>query len=390
MKFSVFYVLETPDDDFRRAYREMLEQIDLAEELGFDGVWLAEHHGSNYGSIPSPQVAAAAIAARTERLRIGIAVSNLTFDWPVRIAEDYAMVDVLSDGRLDLGVGRGYQPHEFRAMGAEALQDVSREVFDEALQIITGLWTKEVGEPYSFRGNHFQIRDVDCRPVPVQRPTPPIYVASISPESFDLAADHGYDMLITPTLMTMPELSSCVVRAKRTLLGRGVDASALDFPMNWQIHLADDEATAVEEATAPLEHYFRSVMSTIPNGPTPPRGYERYAELAANGVEGAMTVDGLREGGVCYLGDPAGLIREIELLREETGLNHVICWMRFGGMPHEHVVSSMRLFAEQVIPHFREVDGPLLPRSLRHETAESLRPHTYEDSLFDPELDLLS
>lgn len=388
MKFSVFYVLEAPDQDFRRAYREMLEQIDLAEELGFDAVWLAEHHGSDYGSIPSPQVAAAAIAARTDRLRIGIAVSNLTFDWPVRVAEDYAMVDVLSDGRLDLGVGRGYQPHEFRAMGAEALQDVSREVFDEALQIITGLWTKEVGEPYTFIGKHFQIRDVDCRPTPVQKPSPPIYVASISPETFDLVADHGYDMLVTPTLMTMPELSGFIVRTKRALLGRGIDASTLDFPMNWQIHLAQDEATALDRAKEPLESYFRSVMSAIPSGPQPPRGYERYAELAANGAEGAMTIDGLREGGVCYLGDPAGLIREIETLREETGLNHVICWMRFGGMPHEDVVDSMRLFAEHVIPHFRDADGPLMPRSLRHETAESLRPKTFEDPLFDPEIDL--
>ncbi|ACY20964.1 hypothetical protein Gbro_1697 [Gordonia bronchialis DSM 43247] len=90
MKFSVFYVLESPDRDFRRAYDEMLEQIRIAESLGFGEVWLAEHHGSDYGSIPSPQIAAAAIAAHTERMRIGIAVSNLTFDWPVRVAEDYA------------------------------------------------------------------------------------------------------------------------------------------------------------------------------------------------------------------------------------------------------------------------------------------------------------
>lgn len=389
MKFSVFYVLEAPDHDFRRAYREMLAEIDLAEELGFDSVWLAEHHGSDYGSIPSPQVAAAAIAARTERLRIGIAVSNLTFDWPVRIAEDYAMVDVLSDGRLDLGVGRGYQPHEFRAMGAEALQDVSREVFDEALQIITGLWAKEVGEPYSFIGKHFQIRDVDCRPTPVQKPAPPIYVASISPETFDLVAEHGYDMLVTPTLMTMPELSGFIVRTKRALMARGCDAAMLDFPMNWQIHLAECEETAIAQATGPLERYFQSVMSAIPSGPQPPRGYERYAALAANGAEGAMTIDGLREGGVCYLGTPAGLIDEIETLREETGLNHVICWMRFGGMSHEDVASSMRLFAEHVIPHFKDAGGPATPRSLRHETAESMRANSFEDSLGYSDLDTI-
>lgn len=138
MKFGIFYVLECPDHDFTRAYREMLEQISYAEKLGFDEVWLAEHHGSDYGSMPSPQVAAAAIAERTERMRIGIAVSNLTFDWPVRIAEDYAMVDVLSGGRLDFGVGRGYQPQEFRNMGVGNIQGESREVFVEASRSYEG------------------------------------------------------------------------------------------------------------------------------------------------------------------------------------------------------------------------------------------------------------
>jgi len=366
VKFSLFYVLESPDRDFRRAYEEMLSQVEIAERLGFDGVWLAEHHGSAYGSMPSPQVAAAAIASRTSRIRIGIAVSNLTLAWPVRIAEDYAMVDVISGGRLDFGVGRGYQPHEFRAMGVADKQDVSREVFDEAFQIVTGLWTKAVGEPYTFHGKHFHIDGVDCRPTPVQKPTPPIYVASISPETFDLVADHGHDMLVTPTLMTLPELNGFVVNAKRTLMHRGRDPLSLDFPMNWQIHLADDDAQAVAEARPCLEWYFENVMSAVPQGESTPAGYERYAALAEAAAEGAMSLTGLREGGVCYVGDPDGLIREIEILREETGLDHLICWMRFGGMAHEHVVKSMELLAEHVMPHFADAP-PLIPRALREE-----------------------
>ncbi len=97
-------------------------------------------------------------------MRIGIAVSNLTFDWPVRIAEDYAMVDVLSGGRLDFGVGRGYQPQEFHNMGVGDIQGESREVFVEALEIIRGLWSKPVGEPFSFHGRHFDIDKIDCGP----------------------------------------------------------------------------------------------------------------------------------------------------------------------------------------------------------------------------------
>lgn len=367
MKFGVFYVLECPDQDFRRAYDEMLTQVAIAEDLGFDEVWLAEHHGSDYGSMPSPQVAAAAIAARTERMRIGIAVSNLTFNWPVRVAEDYAMVDVLSGGRLDFGVGRGYQPHEFASMGAAGKQSVSREVFAEALQIITGLWTKPVGEPYTFVGKHFQVFDADCRPTPLQRPTPPIYVASISPESFDLVAEYGHNMLITPTLMTLPELNSFVIKAKRALMQRGVSPLSMDFPMNWQIHLADTDEHAIDNARESLEWYFRSAMSNAPHGPETPETYERYADLAAAaGEAGGMTVSGLREGGVVYVGDADGLIREIEILREETGLQHLICWMRFGDMNHDHVVESMKIFADKVMPHFRDLP-PVVPRALRDE-----------------------
>ena len=143
MKFGVFFVCESPDRDFKRAYDEMLEQIDYAEHLGFDTVWLAEHHGSTYGSMPSGAVMAAAVAQRTKFIRIGLAVSILPFNNPVRIAEDYAMVDVLSGGRLDFGVGRGYQPSEYAMLGLADKQAQSREIFQESLDILIGLWTHD-------------------------------------------------------------------------------------------------------------------------------------------------------------------------------------------------------------------------------------------------------
>ncbi|MFC4004124.1 LLM class flavin-dependent oxidoreductase [Prauserella oleivorans] len=369
MRFGVFYVLECPDHDFSRAYREMLAQIDYAEYLGFDEVWLAEHHGSDYGSLPSPQVAAAAVAERTTRMRIGIAVSNLTFDWPVRVAEDYAMVDVLSGGRLDFGAGRGYQPAEFHNMGVGDRQPVSREVFGEALEIIRGLWSKRPGQPFSFHGKHFDIDGVDCRPTPVQRPTPPMYVASISPETFELVATTGYNLLVTPTLMTLPELNRLVVDLKRRLIAGGREPLSLDFPMNWQIHLADTTAEAVADVAQPLTWYYRNVLDLLPSGPTVPPSYERYAELAATSDEaGGLTLEGLRESGVVYVGEPAGLVGEIETLYQETGLQHLICWMRFGGLAHDKVIRSMELFAEDVMPHFRD-RPPVVPRALRDEVA---------------------
>jgi alkanesulfonate monooxygenase SsuD/methylene tetrahydromethanopterin reductase-like flavin-dependent oxidoreductase (luciferase family) len=369
VKFGLFYVLECPDDDFPRAYREMLAQTGYAEHLGFDEVWLAEHHGSEYGSIPSPQVAAAAIAERTTRMRIGIAVSNLTFAWPVRVAEDYAMVDVLSGGRLDFGVGRGYQPEEFRTMGVAEHQEESRAVFAEALEVIRGLWSRPPGVPFSYDGRHFRIHGVSCRPTPVQRPTPPLYVAAISPQTFDLAADLGCNLLVTPTLMTLPELNRLVVDLKRRLVVAGRDPLSLDFPMNWQIHLADSTAEAEANAAGPLAWYYRKVIDLVPSGPEVPLGYERYAELVAAFREaGGLTLAGLQESGVVYVGEPAGLVEEIDRLYEETGLQHLICWMRFGALAHEKVLRSLELFAEQVMPHFRN-RPPTVPRELRDEVS---------------------
>ncbi len=370
MKFGVFYVLESPDHDYARNYAEMLEQIEYAESLGFDEVWLAEHHGTDYGSMPSPQVAAAAVAARTKRMRIGLAVSNITFDYPVRVAEDFAMIDAISNGRLDFGVGRGYQPGEFKNLGLADKQAVSREVFNEALEIITGLWTKPSGEGYSFHGNHFTIDNVDIRPETVQKPTPPIFVASISPETFQLVAESGHNLLVTPTLMTLPELKDFVIQAKRIMMSHGRDPLSLNFPMNWQMHLAESDQEALDNTKAAFEWYFDTVMDLVPQGPNVPKGYERYAELAAAAKEaGGLTVDALREGGIVYVGTPEGAVQEIQALHEEMGLQHLICWMRFGGLEHEKVLSSLKLFAERVIPHFHDVE-PVVPVALR-ETVSS-------------------
>lgn len=365
MQFGVFYVLEAPDHDYQRAFGEMLDQIEYAEELGFDEVWLAEHHGTDYGSMPSPQVAGAAVAARTRRMRIGFAVSNITFDYPVRVAEDFAMVDAISGGRMDFGVGRGYQPGEFKNLGMADKQAVSREIFDEALQIITGLWECPSGKGYSFSGKHFTIEDVQIRPEVVQKPTPPVFVASISPETFQLVAESGHNLLVTPTLMTLPELKEFVVGAKRIMMSHGRDPLSLNFPMNWQMHLAETNDEALANTQRAFSWYFDTVMDLVPQGPNVPKSYERYAELATASKEaGGLTVDALREGGIVYVGTPEGAIEEIRCLHEEMGLQHLICWMRFGGLAHDKVMSSLQLFATRVMPHFRDVP-PVVPVALR-------------------------
>ena len=351
MRFGMFYVLESPDDDYLRAYNEMFGQIEYAEQLGFDSVWLAEHHGSQYGSMPSGAVAAAAVAKITEKMRIGLAVSILPFNNPVRIAEDYAMVDVISGGRLDMGVGRGYQPREFKHLGLADKQAHSREIFEESLDILIGLWENE---SFSYHGRYFQLDDVRLTPRPVQKPRPPITVAAISPSTFELVGKYGLNVMVTPTLMSLDELKGFVLDAKRRLIAAGVEEKALNFPMNWQVHLAETEAEALSRPAKALDWYFNLVMKLVPKGPNA-QGYEYMANVAAEFEKsGGVDIQNLREGGIIMLGTPEMMRAKLTELRDDIGQRQVFCWMRIGGLEDRKVRASMKLFAEEVMPYFKD------------------------------------
>ena len=348
----MFYVLECPDGDYQRAYKEMLGQVEYAEELGFDSVWLAEHHGSAYGSLPSPQVAMSAIAMITERMRIGLAVTILPFDNPVRVAEDFAMVDVISNGRLDLGVGRGYQPREFKMLGLADQQQHSREIFEEELEILIGLWEND---SFSYEGKFFQIEDVSITPKPIQKPRPPLYVAAISPSTFELVRKYDLNVLVTPTLMSLDELKGFVLKAKKDLVELGHDPAELNFPMNWQMHLAETEEEALTRPAEALDWYFNLVMKLVPKGPNAPKGYEYMANLAeAFEQMGGVSINDLRAGGIILLDTPDKVAAKIEEVRTEIGQKEIFCWMRIGGLEDAKVRASMKLFAEEVMPQFKD------------------------------------
>jgi alkanesulfonate monooxygenase SsuD/methylene tetrahydromethanopterin reductase-like flavin-dependent oxidoreductase (luciferase family) len=303
-----------------------------------------------------------AIAKITERMRIGIAVSILPFDNPVRVAEDFAMVDVISGGRLDLGVGRGYQPREFGFLGLADKQQHSREIFEESLDILVGLWENEY---FSYQGKHYQLDNVTITPRPVQQPRPPLYIAAISPDTFKLVKKYDMNVLVTPTLMSLDELKTFVMQAKTDLVAAGHDPAELNFPMNWQMHLAETEEEALSRPSEALDWYFNLVMKLVPKGPNAPKGYEYMANLAdAFEQMGGVSIDALRQGGIILLDTPDVVRRQIEILRDEIGQQEIFCWMRIGGLEDHKVRASMKLFAEEVMPHFKGQD-PVVPESLR-------------------------
>src|SRR5262245_34889275 len=184
MRFSVQLLASRREHQAdTEVYANTLDECRLVERLGFDTIWLAEHHFSTYGILPSLPVLAAAVARETRRIRIGTAVVIAPFAHPLRIAEEWAMVDILSDGRLEFGLGRGYQPKEF--VGLDISMEHTRERFDECMEVIRRAWTEE---RVTFDGQFYKVPGVAVFPKPLQQPHPPLWTAAVSPDTYRLAA----------------------------------------------------------------------------------------------------------------------------------------------------------------------------------------------------------
>jgi alkanesulfonate monooxygenase SsuD/methylene tetrahydromethanopterin reductase-like flavin-dependent oxidoreductase (luciferase family) len=347
MKTGLFYVNECHDGNYERAYSEMLEQIQYAEEIGFESVWLGEHHFNEYGSMPSPQVAAAAISQITKKMDIGIGISILNFDNPVRIAEDYAMVDILSKGRLKFGGGRGYQPHEAKGLGVS--MEKTREKYWEYVEIIQGLWANDT---FSYNGEFYQIENLRLTPKPLQKRIP-FYHACISPASFDLMVEKEVqEFMVTPTLMVMDDVLAATKRTRERLIQKGINPS---IHLNLQMNIADNTDQAIKNVEKEMDVYFNRVLDIIPGakGQQAPETYERFAEVAKE-MEGPINIAGLNQSGIALLADAKEAVNRLEVA-EEAGINSLSCWFRMGGMEHRKVMKAMKRYADEVLPYFKAV-----------------------------------
>jgi len=365
MKFGLFSTLSyTSDVDWHEHYSKFVKEVQYAEELGYDTYWVSEHHGSGYGTIPTDAVIAATLLASTKKIRIGSAVVNLPFSNPVRVAEEWAYLDAVSGGRVDFGVGRGYSPGEFQLMNADP--SVSREVFAECLEVILGIWRNR---NFSYSGKYYNFPETEILPRPVQKPHPPVYVAALSPETFELVGKHGLNILTTPSLMGMDGLKSAITSAARHLITEsGRTPESIDFPIQLIMHLAPTKEEAYKIADEPLNWYFDRVLTKVPGGKgNAAKSYEFYQTIAQNTAGGAVSLDSLNENGVAVIGTAEEALKRLEGLRDTINLKQVMLWMNFGGIHHEHVKKSMKIFAEEVMPHLRNTKTPV-PDSFRVES----------------------
>jgi natural product biosynthesis luciferase-like monooxygenase protein len=346
MKFAVMTLVEQPDGKTaKEIYDQTLDIAQAAEELGFEAIWLAEHHFTEYGICASIPVLGAAIAMRTSRIRIGSGICVLPFHDPRRVAEDYAMLDVLSGGRLDFGMGRGYQPAEFAAMGAN--MDESRGRFEESVEIIDGLWNNE---SFSYHGKYWNFDDLALHPRPIQQPIP-MWAAAVSPESFDNAADRNLKILSAPQITPLDRIRTDFNRYRERLGAAGHPDTGIEIPLQRVTYIGESEE---EARTTPHDGYMwyqrmnAERMATKDSSGS--ASYEFY-QRAQEHLERAKYEEICASRSVLF--DTAeNISAEIQHLRDEIGLNYLICLINPGAMSNDVVIPSMERLAKDVMPNF--------------------------------------
>ena len=312
-------------------YREALEEVIRAEDLGFDSVWMEEHHSVTNHYWPSPLPVLAGFATRTSRLVLGTDIIVAAFHHPVRLAEDIAMLDVISNGRLVLGIAIGYKPDEFALYGVALEKRGAR--FEEQLAIMKGLWTQE---RIQFNGTYYTLEG-RLEPKPVQKPHPPVWVGGWGDITLRRAATLADNWIPGPTA----DLTRLLAGKKQFLERRRAAglAAPTEWPLTRDVIIADTDQRARELAEEHIMVAYRREYA----------GGWRHPFIDASV---ATDLDKLMEDRF-IIGGPEQCVRLLRRFVEQYGMTHLICRMFFPGMPHAHIMRGLELLAREVMPAFR-------------------------------------
>lgn len=331
MKFGVWYDFRNPPQWARPydvVYRENLDQIIWAERAGFESVWVSEHHATDDGYLPAIFPMLAAIAENTARIRLGTSVLLAPFYHPIRFAEDAAVVDQLSRGRLEIGLGLGYRATEFSALGVRTTERASR--LDELVEVARKAWS---GEPFSHSGRHWRFENLTVTPAPFQRPAPPLWIGGGHPASASRAARLGCNFF--PDSGTPRDI---IDRYRMELAANHHDPRRFEVAVNPYLYVTDDPELGWREV-----------------GPHFVYQYNRYREWAAEGggqMAATIAVASDLPRRRYTVGTPEDVIAAIEEIRSRTGCERLIFWARPPGLPIELSNQSLELFAAKVMPAF--------------------------------------
>jgi alkanesulfonate monooxygenase SsuD/methylene tetrahydromethanopterin reductase-like flavin-dependent oxidoreductase (luciferase family) len=345
VKFGLINTHPVPQGTSETAIlRDSIEEYEYAEQLGYDAVFLAEHRFSMYGR-PAIDVIAANVAARTSRIRIGVAVSVLPLHDPIETAERYATLDILSGGRLDFGVGRGNQPKEFAA--AHVPMNEARERFHESLDVIVRAWAPG---PFSYDGKFFQYRDLDVVPKPIQKPHPPLWQAAVSPTTVHEIVKRGINAFLAPYLVPYERLKQDYFDVWPRVLAEHGQTGKLAFAHNQLVYVAETDAEARRDAEEAAMWYVRAAahLWANPDRSKIPEQYQFYAGISD--YLNALSWDEVRD--VSLIGSPDTVAKKLRYLHEECGVDYLLLFYHFGYMDHRKVMRSIELFAREVAPRF--------------------------------------
>jgi len=355
MKFGWMTLSMSPSaaDDLACVHQQ-LEQGVLAEAMGFDYLWLTEHNFTGECAYADPIPFAGALAARTSRARLGFAVIQMALHHPVRLAIQLAVLDNLSRGRLEVGIGRGSAYNEYEYVGFGLRSDDSRDRMEEAIEVLTRAWTEE---PFVHDGKFFSARLPAVRPRPVQRPHPPIWRSVISVDSLVECGRAGVPVMMSR--VPNARIPERLARYREGLEAGGHDAATrrrrLAEASVWRfLYVADSEAQAEDDVQAATLHY-RQHMHHVREAYNPADFRVNAAAMNPWMDPTVSHPDGVRfvlETGALY-GTPKRVAEQIAALRD-VGLGHVMCQASWGGLAHDKAVASLKRFGEHVAPAFRD------------------------------------
>ena len=349
MKFGLLTLFDHYAEDCteEQYYKNFFAEVSYAEELGFDSIWLGEHHFCRY-ICPAPQIIAGAIAQRTKKMRIGTAIVLLPHHDPIRLAEDYALVDLISGGRLDLGVGRGFIKATYD--GFNQSMDESRARFNECLEIIEGSWSQP---NFSYQGKFYQANNITILPRPLQKPTPPIFMAAAaSEESFVVAGRKGHSLMLAPFFQSRARLKDNVALYKETLGKSGFPSERPEIVSGYHTFL--DETPALARAKWE-DHYMRYLhfVNTLIN-PSEYTSADYRTWRKSSEAFAKITFDQMYPDQV-MCGDVQQCVDRVALMQEDYGVTHFYVYMDLGGLSQGELRASMERFATKVIPQFSRV-----------------------------------
>ncbi len=347
--FGIFHELEVRGrtaDIEQKTFHNVLSQIELADQLGFSSAWFVEHHftrGFSHSSAPDLLLAAA--ARTTQQIRLGLGVVLLPFLSPIRVAERIGTLDIISNGRVEFGTGRGASPLEYQAFHRPF--EKSREIWEDHLEAVLEIFEAD-GAEVTREGTYYSIPGVSVLPRPVQKPNPPVWVASTSLDGFVAAAKKGYNLLCMPILKGLDDLAEDIAIYRKTLEQYDHDPSRARVGMLIPWFVTNENWDQPEVVDAFMWYIRRQVNLVTPPDYTDARHatYKVFGQLAA-GLSPEKALAELRANYMIVMDDVAGS-RKAKDAFFAAGATDILGQFQVGGLAHEQVVNSMNLFAKEV------------------------------------------